>query len=193
MRQFPAKKLLEAMLMVDRADWGADGPTGALRRYQVLWDTVRAQGPSRIVEIGVRAGYSAWTMLDACPRASLIGFDFDGDERIENTYMGYRGAWHHAERILFGKQAHIILANSHNIQRLPECDLLYIDGDHTEDGVMQDLLLAERSEVATILLDDYTTTNLGIRPAVTEFLSTRPELKSELFENGSTGLFVIWR
>ena len=40
------------------------------------------------------------------------------------------------------------------MQRLPEADLIYIDGDHTYRGCLNDLRLAEQS-TNSMLVDDY--------------------------------------
>lgn len=119
--------------------------------YTALWQEVRKIAPKKIVEIGTRAGYSAWTMLRACPEATVVAFDLDCDE-----HGGYKGAHENARRILPADRFELTIKNSHDIDRLPECDLVYVDGDHTEDGAMQDLELAIRSGARKILLDDVT-------------------------------------
>ena len=37
--------------------------------YKIKYELCKKQNPKIIVEIGVRAGYSAWTFLQACPKA----------------------------------------------------------------------------------------------------------------------------
>lgn len=162
----------------------------SLSRYEVLFSLVKKLKPKTIVEIGVRCGYSAWTMLRAAPEASLLGIDLDGDENEVNTHTGYKGAWKTAVEINRGYKFNLLIADSHKLDRLPDCDLCYIDGDHYEEGVMQDLLLAEKS-AKVILLDDYSVDNLGIKSAVTMFMSTRPHLIGELIEGTPNGLYMI--
>lgn len=168
-----------------------------LARYQVLYNVVRHLQPKTIVEIGVRAGYSSWTMLEAAPEARLVGIDFDGDSKETNTHGGYKGAYRHAERINNGKDFTFILADSHKLDALPilEADLAYIDGDHTEAGCYADLVLAEKSNAKIILCDDYTTPegpDFGVKTAIDRFCKER-RLDGRLFPNGSTGLYMIDR
>jgi hypothetical protein len=154
--------------------------------YAALWRTVRELRPQRVVEIGVRAGQSAWTILDACPGAELHGIDLDGD--IEQS-GGFSGAHEHARRLLEGRPFALQLADSHTLDRIPPCDLCYVDGDHSEDGCYQDLRLAERSGAGKILVDDYTHLE-GVRRAVARFLAEQPHRKGR-FIPSQTGLFLI--
>jgi predicted O-methyltransferase YrrM len=159
-------------------------------RYKVLWETVRDLAPRRIVEIGVRAGYSSWTMLDAAPDAWLFGVDADIDPAAGNSHGGYKGAWEHAQRINQDRDFRLLIADSHKLDRLPECDLVYVDGDHTEDGCYADLLLCERSGVPRILCDDYAVPDLGVRAAVDRFVGERG-LAGRFIDSGSNGLYLI--
>ena len=43
--------------------------------YKIKYDIAKEADPKRIVEIGVRAGYSAFFFLQACPNAKYFGFD----------------------------------------------------------------------------------------------------------------------
>lgn len=185
---FPAEELASKFSERDRAEcltW--------LPRYEKLWEVLQQLQPRRIVEIGVRAGYSAWTMLEACPEAVLHGIDADFDGVIQNSHDGYQGACRHAVKILDPRRFTITIGDSHNLTSLPECDLVYIDGDHTKDGCGKDLLLAERSGSRFILLDDYDTADLGVRRAVDDFMAARHWLKGRHIPNGSTGLYLIER
>ena len=119
--------------------------------YPQLWRVVQEIAPKRIVEIGTRAGYSAWTMLRACPEATVEAFDLDCDE-----HGGYNGAHEHARRILPPDRFRLTIVDSHTLDRLPACDVALVDGDHTSEGAYLDLCLCERSGVPIALLDDVT-------------------------------------
>jgi Methyltransferase domain/Glycosyltransferase family 9 (heptosyltransferase) len=157
--------------------------------YSTLFRVVRDLQPKSIVEIGVRAGYSAWTMLRACPQASVYGIDFDGDEREVDASGGFKGACRYAMRLLKDEKFELLIADSHTLDKVPECDLLYVDGDHSSSGAYQDLLLAEKSNAKIILVDDYTHIP-GIRDACTVFMRARPHLKGR-FISSTTGLYLI--
>ncbi len=158
--------------------------------YAALWRTVRELAPRRIVEIGVRAGASAWTMLDACPEAVVHGIEIEGaDDGRANETGGTIGGGSHAEKILAGRAFTLQRADSRMLERIPPCDLCYIDGDHSEAGCWSDLLLAERSGAAALLVDDYANRD-GVRAAVARFLRDHPERRGR-FIASETGLYLI--
>jgi Glycosyltransferase family 9 (heptosyltransferase)/Methyltransferase domain len=136
--------------------------------YAALWRTVKDLAPRRIVEIGTRAGYSAWTMLNACPDASAIGIDADFDGDIAVTHGGFKGACEYARRILPADRFELLIADSQKLDSIPDCDLAYIDGDHSDVGCLSDLQLAARSAKA-MLVDD--TQFDGVRLAIEKFTS----------------------
>ncbi len=162
-----------------------------MARYAVLWRVVRELAPRRIVEIGCRAGYSAWTMLRASPGASVLSIDLNVDPATGNSHGGYLDAWRHAARINAGRDWTLLIADSHRLDRLPEADLVYVDGDHEYSGCFADLILAERSGARAILCDDYSTADLPVRAAIDAWMSSRPHLKGLHIDNGSTGLYLV--
>lgn len=164
-----------------------------LPTYAKLFDVVHELRPRIIVEIGVRCGYSAWIMAQAAPGALILGYDLDGDEREVNTHMGFRGACIHAVEIMRSCDFHLTIVDSHQLLRLPRCDLVYVDGDHTEAGCYADLCLADQA-ADVILVDDYDTPFEGgakhVRRAVDRFIETYG-YTSVYHDNGSTGLMLI--
>ena len=57
--------------------------------YRLKWAIARVLQPKRILEIGVRFGYSAAAFLDACPNATYFGIDVDSED-----FGGHRAASH---------------------------------------------------------------------------------------------------
>jgi hypothetical protein len=185
---FPAAELER---LFTHRDLRNEDVTEWLARYATLWQVVRGLRPQRIVEIGVRAGYSSWTMLQAAPGASLLAIDANIDPHRGNSHGGYLDAWRHAATINAGSDWQLLVADSHQLDVLPACDAVFIDGDHTLEGCTNDMVLAERSGAKWILLDDYATEDLDVRLAVDQFVRERPHLKGEFRDNGSTGLYLI--
>jgi hypothetical protein len=113
--------------------------------------------PSSIVEIGVRAGYSAYAFLLACPKATYTGFDayINGRFGGKDLRSGFKA---HAERILAPYQAKIVVANTMDKGfALPKAGFFHVDGDHTFNGALHDLelcLIASNPD-SVILVDDY--------------------------------------
>jgi predicted O-methyltransferase YrrM len=175
---FPADQF--AAVLADRDRWRLEG---WLPIYAALWRTVRELAPKRIVEIGTRAGYSAWTILRACPDATVEGFDLDCDE-----HGGFKGAHEHARAVLPADRFRLTIADSHTLERLPECDVVYVDGDHSREGALQDLRLGLTAKPRALILDD--ATNLDdVRRAGDEFARERG--LTPRFVPSRTGLYVF--
>jgi hypothetical protein len=115
-----------------------------------------------IVEIGVRAGYSAWALLQANPKAKYYGLDANN-----NTHGGLGGPWSPvAEKMLKSrgynvKMWHDFDSQTHDslpIKISKETVALYhVDGDHTAIGAYNDITLCfNNAHVGCfILVDDY--------------------------------------
>ena len=147
--------------------------------------------PKRVCEIGVRAGYSAFTVLSANPDAHVLGIEANLDHEKEDAHGGQKGFYRHALQILEPFDFELLLVNSHDIKLLPRFDLIYVDGDHSFNGCLSDLELVEKS-TDQILVDDYESI-APVREACHEFLKTRPEFVAERIENGLTGFLLLHR
>jgi cephalosporin hydroxylase len=126
--------------------------------YKVKHDIAAELQPKTIVEIGVRAGYSAFFFLQACPDAHYHGYDADNKTHGGQGPKAYI-PW--AEKILSeaGYSAEITWPfDSQKAEVMPtEADMYHIDGDHSVAGVMHDLdiCFAAAPSGAHLLVDDY--------------------------------------
>ena len=157
--------------------------------YCTLFELARAWRPNRICEIGVRAGYSAFTLLAPNPQAAYHGIEADDDETVLDTHGGFRGAWRHAEKTLAPFNAQIQIAKSQSLSQFPNADLVYVDGDHTFAGCLADLRLASRSS-RRILVDDVELIPT-VRQACDTFASEHPEYRRLPLDNHLTGLMLF--
>ena len=127
--------------------------------YAIKYNICKKKDPKKIAEIGVRAGYSAWTFLQACPEAKYYGFDANnGTHGGQGGEDGKYSIW--AKKILKNYEVEIINIDTQKTNDLDisNIDLFHIDGDHTEQGVMHDLDLAFSciNKSGLILIDDVT-------------------------------------
>jgi len=139
--------------------------------YRRLFDRVRTLNPQRIIEFGVRAGYSGLTFQMAAPQAEVIGVDCAMDPESERHLK-------QAETVLADGAYQLVRGNSRTVEGLPAADLVFVDGEHTYSGCFADLrraaLLSNR-----ILVDDYTT-SAHVRRACDDFVASDDACEAEL-------------
>lgn len=170
--------------------WMPDDPVtlddGMKAWLQSKYDVVAKVRPSSIVEIGVRAGYSAYAMLSAAPTARYLGIDSG-----TGSHGGHPGALIHARRLLEPFGAHIVLQDSQAVDTLPvAADLLHVDGDHSYEGCMHDMGLALTSGVRWLLVDD-TEHIQAVKQAVPDWLAGVAFESVEWIHDGHRGSALI--
>lgn len=139
--------------------------------YLALHALAAAARPRRMVEIGVRRGYSAFALLCAAPQARYLGLDAD-----TCTWGGVPGALWRARRMLQrefpGARIEVRRADTGAPGlALPAADLYFVDGDHGREAARRDLELcaaAAGPEGALLLVDDVTH-EPGVAAAVADF------------------------
>jgi 2-polyprenyl-3-methyl-5-hydroxy-6-metoxy-1,4-benzoquinol methylase len=133
--------------------------------YRMKWAVARVLQPKRILEIGVRFGYSAAAFLDACPDATYLGIDVDSED-----FGGHKGAIQWARRITPESRADYLIADSQQLDEFPggPYDLIHIDGQQDGAGSIRDLLKA-LPKGSHILFDGYFWTRTNFLHA-SEFL-----------------------
>lgn len=141
----------------------------SVRYYHAKRNLARLLAPSSILEIGVRAGYSALAFLYDNPETRFVGID-----SADPQYGGPELA-EHAERVL-GQfpNVKLLAASSRDVElNVESFDLVHIDGDHSHDAKVLDLELVY-PVARWIAVDDYTARNLpAVRRATDSFLLGR--------------------
>lgn len=127
--------------------------------------------PQSILEIGVRAGYSAAAFLSACPTILYYGVDADN-----GMYGGLKGCYLWAVRTLPKQfpEAKIQISILDTQEQEPEgkgFGLAHIDGDHSYKGCLHDLRLVQRLQCKWALVDDITHHADTVGLAVKHFLA----------------------
>jgi 2-polyprenyl-3-methyl-5-hydroxy-6-metoxy-1,4-benzoquinol methylase len=139
--------------------------------YRGKWAIARYLQPKRILEIGVRYGYSAFAFLNACPSAQYTGIDLDAD-----LYGGTKGAIDWARDHTRRHHTEFIIADSQKFDRFPggDYDLIHIDGQQDQQGFLHDLEVAI-GQARYILVDGYFRTRDNFLSA-SEFLFRNKDL-----------------
>jgi len=136
--------------------------------------------PRSILEIGVRAGYSALAFLAASPKAKYVGLDAENGQ-----HGGAGGPWTPwAVELLRPYDATVRVVDTQTIGSLAEWDmtlfgggsfdLVHVDADHSKAGCMHDMGLAfgVLAPGGAVLVDDYHFLG-GVRRAVDAFAEAR--------------------
>lgn len=172
-------------------------PSDAVRQYyETKWRIAQELHPGRILEIGVRAGYSAFVFMRAASAGSrYLGID-NGlcDAEARREYLA------HARRLLEGVDARLWIVDTGSLRAFPggpdgdSWELVHVDGDHGYESCLHDMRCA--AAVGTrILVDDYDTGE-GIRRACTEFLADSGRFKwrgREIPDGGIAGNLLLTR
>jgi 2-polyprenyl-3-methyl-5-hydroxy-6-metoxy-1,4-benzoquinol methylase len=120
--------------------------------YRMKWAIAKTIQPKKILEIGIRYGYSARAFLEASPQAQFTGIDADS-----TTFGGEQGAVDWAAASLSKQfEVHMIKTNSLNLSKFPGelYDLIHIDGQQDGDGTFHDLNMASL-QARYILVDGF--------------------------------------
>ncbi|MHA2404344.1 MAG: O-methyltransferase [Candidatus Kariarchaeaceae archaeon] len=120
--------------------------------YRIKYDIAKRFNPKSILEIGVRAGYSAYSFLSACPDATYVGIDAEN-----GAHGGKGGPWMWwAKEILSEYQTTFIEADTQELTEIDgEYDFIHIDGDHSTKGLLHDLKICWPVMKGVIVVDDY--------------------------------------
>lgn len=144
-----------------QAAWVPDDPLACApwmeHYYRAKFDVAQTLAPASILEIGVRAGYSALAFLQAVPAAQYLGLDLD-----EGGWGGVAGYLTHARTRLEPYNAVVLHCDTQAVPLPPDLaqlvmgyELWHVDGDHSFRGAVTDLVTAHLHGARWILLDDY--------------------------------------
>lgn len=135
--------------------------------YPVYRDIVAGARPKSILEIGCRYGYSLGVALDAydgIERAVAVDIVDDPAAYIPGPDGAYRTAQRNVQEMQRagrwpGARFEFYELNTQLVSSLPfqgPFDLVYVDGDHSVEGMLHDLALALPllSESGIIVVDD---------------------------------------
>jgi hypothetical protein len=120
--------------------------------YELYYAISKFYQPESILEIGVRYGYSLYSLVKGSDKVNFI-LGYDIDEYDEGSLAV-------AEKNLkefLSDDIEIIMQNENtqNIQELDGfVDMIHIDGDHSYDGKLHDLEITKQ-KCKVLIIDDY--------------------------------------
>ena len=127
--------------------------------YRTKYAIAKLVQPKRILEVGVRFGYSARSFLFAAPEADYFGLDID--EPSWGAFKGVPRLWAE-ERLKKLYPKNKIQTWQQNSQEIPPVtnlaelfDLVHIDADHTYEGALHDMERFWPACRHTMVVDDY--------------------------------------
>lgn len=145
--------------------------------YLVKYQIAKDLNPSKILEIGVRAGYSAISFLSACPDAEYVGLDAEN-----GMHGGAGGPWMWwAEELLSPYKATFIQCDTQTMEEVDGTfDLVHIDGDHSVQGALHDMELCWPivNPGGVMLVDDYDYI-ADVKKAIELYKQRHPEIRWE--------------
>jgi hypothetical protein len=167
------------------------GPAKMYRRYQSEWSDVREHLPrlraaarGNVLEIGTRAGIST--------AALLLGVEENGGHvwsvDIDDCSQVFAG---HPQWTFIHSDSRQIKSNAFGNDGMPAFDLLFVDGDHSLEGCLNDLIdYGSNSKIIMVHDTDCPDTFPGVRQAVEKFLARYPKRKIE-WRHESFGMAII--
>jgi predicted O-methyltransferase YrrM len=163
--------------------------------YKIKYQLCKEKNPSKIAEIGVRAGYSAWTFLQAAPKAKYYGFDANnGSHGGQGGKDGRYFRW--AKEILKDYDIKLIEKDTQKEEDLniSDIDFFHVDGDHTTNGVKHDLDLAFKAinDNGLILIDDITYIP-EVKLGVDQWIEMNKDVVMNKFVHSLRGEMLIWK
>lgn len=112
--------------------------------YWIKHQVAHYVDPEKIVEIGIRSGYSAWAMTRGAPGAMYTGYDnyaptYGGDYKSPK-YETLSEQFERWARHLIKPPHQIIVQDTTRDGFIPEsADLYHIDGDHRYEQALNDI------------------------------------------------------
>lgn len=156
--------------------------------YEIYYAIGKYYQPESILEIGVRYGYSLYSMMAACDNLKYVrGYDID-----EYTC----GSIEKANELISSVIPDTIdfLVENKDSQKVETLDrfydLIHVDGDHSYNGKVHDLDLT-KGKCKVLIIDDYN--HIGdVKSATDKFVSENEDIIKRHFGIGSMrGTYVI--
>jgi cephalosporin hydroxylase len=156
--------------------------------YEIYYAIAKHYQPESILEIGVRYGYSLYSMMVASERLNYVrGYDNDNynADSVERANANISAVI--SEKIDFKVEN----LDTQNIDKLDRFyDLIHIDGDHSYEGKVHDLNLIKGS-CKILIVDDYNNFD-SVKNATNDFVNQNEDIiKNKFLINSLRGSYII--
>lgn len=156
--------------------------------YEVYYAIGKYYQPKSILEIGVRYGYSLYSIMAACENLEYVrGYDID-----EYDSGSIETANKNISKVISDKiNFKVENKNTQNLKSIrKKYDLIHIDGDHTFNGKLHDLNLV-KNNCKVLVVDDYNHIR-EVKSAVEKFVSENEDIIEKNFIiNSMRGTYII--
>jgi hypothetical protein len=142
--------------------------------YRTKYAIAKLVKPKRILEVGVRFGYSAYAFLSAGDVDVYVGLDFD--EPSWGSYTGVPREWAQ-ERLCAAFPTVAIMTYKLNTQTddfwfdTRRFELVHVDADHSYHGALNDMRKFWPFTERVMVVDDF----VEVKDAVKTFIATQSD------------------
>ena len=157
-----------------------DTPSDINEHLQLLFDLTSIC--EAVVEIGVRTAVSTRAILAGMPK-EYLGIDLEITREAQDIVNIGHAA---------GINASLLKGNSHEVD-IPECDLLFIDSDHTYNCLKVELERHGNRAKRFIAFHDTTIFASELMPAIQQFMKANPHWKLNIRKHNNNGFLVLER
>lgn len=119
------------------------------RTIQFAKDIYEVVKPKSMLEIGFNAGHSAFMWLTLFPELKFHSVDICKHNYTLSHMKKLKEAF--GDRFTYGKGDSKVM----NVNFVKHFDLVFIDGDHSYEGILGDYNLCDKAKSPWILIDDY--------------------------------------
>jgi hypothetical protein len=120
-----------------------------------LWTTVKdITNFKKLIEIGFNVGHSSTIILSLFDDVSINSFDINRNSRTQEGADLVKQKFVHRHNFFTYNTLDLRQDIINNKFKFPEADLIFIDGGHSYEVALNDIMIAKENNIRYILVDD---------------------------------------